>query len=116
MSYDFQSSGTCRRRSLFYKTVKNTFSGNVNFNIRNCEVMYLNLYNSYTVLFLPMSFDSKFKINLYHEHFPEAFENFTRFPKFTLLLSISHVRIDEVAYMRLSLLLLSVAPKFLAIC
>ena len=84
MSYDFQGSGTCRRRSLFYETVKNTFSGNVNFNIRNCQVMYLNLYNSYTILFLSMSFGSKFKINLYHEHFPELSKTL---PVFLSLLS-----------------------------
>ena len=35
-----------------------------------------------------MVFDSKFKINLCHEHFPETYrkilEKYTRFPKFTL--------------------------------
>ena len=35
-----------------------------------------------------MGFDRKLKINLYHEHFPEASETYTRFPKFTLLFSI----------------------------
>ena len=28
-----------------------------------------------------MTFDSKLKINLYHEHFPDALEKFTRFSK-----------------------------------
>ena len=41
-----------------------------------------------------MDFDSKFKINLHHEHFPEAFEKYTRSPKFTLLFSISYVCIN----------------------
>ena len=28
-----------------------------------------------------MTFDSKLKINLYHEHFPDTLEKFTRFSK-----------------------------------
>ena len=44
-----------------------------------------------------MVFDSKFKINLCHEHFPETLEKYTRFSKFTLLFSISYVRIDGEA-------------------
>ena len=40
-----------------------------------------------------MGFDSKFKISLYYEYFPVAFQ--TRFPKFTLLFSISYVYIRE---------------------
>ena len=44
-----------------------------------------------------MAFDSKLKINLYHEHFPDTFENFTRFPNFTLLFSISYVGINGEA-------------------
>ena len=39
-----------------------------------------------------MFFDSK--INLYHEHFLNALEKYTRFPKFTLLLSIIYARIN----------------------
>ena len=38
--------------------------------------------------------DSKFKIFLYHEHFPETLEKYDRFPKFTLLFSIIYVRIN----------------------
>ena len=41
-----------------------------------------------------MVFDSKFKINLCHEHFPEKYAHF---PKFILLFSISYVRIDGEA-------------------
>ena len=37
------------------------------------------------------------KINLYHEHFPDTFEKYTGFPKFTLLFSISYVRINGQA-------------------
>ena len=40
-----------------------------------------------------MIFDSKFKINLYHEHFPETSEKYIRSPKFTPLFSMSYVRI-----------------------
>ena len=59
-----------------------------------------------------MRFDSKFKINLCHEHFPEALEKCTHFPKFTLLFSINYERINRDAYMRLSLLLLSTESEF----
>ena len=41
-----------------------------------------------------MVFDSEFKINLYHEHFPDTLEKYTRFSKFTLLFSISYVRVN----------------------
>ena len=41
-----------------------------------------------------MVFESKFKINLYYEHFPETLEKYARFPKFTLLFSISYIRIN----------------------
>ena len=48
-----------------------------------------------------MVFDSKFKINLCHEHFPKTYrkilEKYARFPKFTLFFSISYVRIDGEA-------------------
>ena len=37
-----------------------------------------------------MVFDSKLKINLYHEHSPDTLEKYTRFPKFALLFSISY--------------------------
>ena len=40
-------------------------------------------------------FDSKLKMNLYHEHFPDALEKYTRFPMFTLLFSNSYVRINR---------------------
>ena len=42
----------------------------------------------YLISCFSMVFDSKFKINLHHEHFPETLEKYTRFPKFTLLFSI----------------------------
>ena len=45
-----------------------------------------------------MGFDRKFKINLHHERFPEAFEKYTRFPKFTLLSTISYVCINRKLY------------------
>ena len=41
--------------------------------------------------------DSKLKINLYYEHFPDTLEKYTRFPKFALLFSISYVRINGKA-------------------
>ena len=44
-----------------------------------------------------MAFDSKLKINLYHKHFPDTLEKRIRFPKFTLLFSISYVRINGEA-------------------
>ena len=37
-----------------------------------------------------MVFDSKLKINLYHEHSPDTWEKYTRFSKFALLFSISY--------------------------
>lgn len=45
-----------------------------------------------------MGFDRKFKINLHHERFPEAFEKYTRFPKFTLLSTIGYVCINRKLY------------------
>ena len=63
-----------------------------------------------------MGLDSKFKVNLNREHFPEALEKYTRFPKFTLLFSISYVRINGEALMRLSLLLLSIESKLSMTC
>ena len=44
-----------------------------------------------------MVFDSKLKTNLYHEHFPDTLEKYNRFPKFTLLFSISYARINGKA-------------------
>ena len=41
-----------------------------------------------------MAFNSKLKINLYYKHFHGTLEKYTRFPKFTLLFSISYVRIN----------------------
>ena len=41
-----------------------------------------------------MAFDSKLKINLHHEQFPDTLESFTRFSNFTLLFSISYVGIN----------------------
>ena len=45
-----------------------------------------------------MVFDSKLNINLYHEHFPDALEKYTRFSKFTLLFNISYVRVNGRLY------------------
>ena len=61
------------------------------------KTMYLNLYKLTLSHLLFDIFDSIFKINLYHKHFPEALEKYTRFPKFTLLFSISYVRINGEA-------------------
>ena len=44
-----------------------------------------------------MVFDSKLKINSYHEHFPDTLEKYTRFLKFTLHFSISYVRLNGEA-------------------
>ena len=44
---------------------------------------------------ISMDFGSKFKINLYHDHFPKVLEKYTRFTKFTLLFSISYVCINR---------------------
>ena len=63
------------------------------------KIMYLNLYKltpSQFSFFFSMDFDSKLKINVYHEHFPEA--KYTRFPKFTLIFSNSYVRIKRRGY------------------
>ena len=38
-----------------------------------------------------MGFESKFKINLYDEHFPETLGKYNHFPKFDLFFSISYV-------------------------
>ena len=50
------------------------------------QTMYLNLHKLTLSQFLSMGLDIKFKINLHHEHFSEALEKYTRFPK---LLSFS---------------------------
>ena len=49
-----------------------------------------------------MGFGSKFKMNL--EHFPEVFEKYTRFPKFTLFFSISKklFNILGISYVRIN--------------
>ena len=56
--------------------------------------MYLNLRKYVFHRCFPIGFDSKFKISLHHEHFPEVLEKYTRFPKLTLLFSIIYVRIN----------------------
>ena len=43
-----------------------------------------------------MIFNSKFKINLYNKHLPETLEKYTRFPKFTLLFSISYASMERL--------------------
>ena len=46
--------------------------------------MYLKLYKLTLVnSCFPMVFESKFKINLYYEHFPETVEKYARFSNFT---------------------------------
>ena len=57
--------------------------------------MYLNFDKFHSCF--SMAFDSKLKINLHHEHFPDTLEKYTRFPKFTVLFSISYVRINGKA-------------------
>ena len=55
--------------------------------------MYLNVYKLTLVnSCFQMVFESKFKINLDYEHFPETLEKYTRFSKFTLIFIISYVR------------------------
>ena len=44
-----------------------------------------------------MAFDSKLKINLYHEHFPDTLEKFTRFSKFALIFSTGYAGINGEA-------------------
>ena len=57
------------------------------------KIMYLNLYKLTLSQLLFNGFDSKFKINLYNEHFPNTSEKYTRFSNFTLFFSISYVRV-----------------------
>ena len=83
MSYDFQGQLNLWKRTLAlpaYETFKKTFTGNITLIVSKCLAKW-------------MGFDSKFKISLYHEYFRLAFQ--TRFPKFTLLFSISYVYIRE---------------------
>ena len=61
------------------------------------KIMYLNLCKQIFHNCFSMESESKFKINLYNEHFPEALNKYTRFPKFILLFSISYVRINREA-------------------
>ena len=49
---------------------------------------------SFWEMLTQLVFDSKLKINLYHEHFPDTLEKYTRFPKFNLLFRISYVRVN----------------------
>ena len=97
----YRISGTCGRghwRTLFYETVKNVFLGNVELthgviilnyynSMVNCnkmpgkmKIMYLNFDKLTLSHFFLMVFDSKFKINLYHETFPDTLKKYTRFP------------------------------------
>ena len=50
------------------------------------KIMYLNFDKLTLSQLFSMVFDNKLKINLYHEHFPDTLEKYTRFPK---LLSFS---------------------------
>lgn len=59
-----------------------------------------------------MRFHTKFKMNLHHEHFPKALKKYTPFPKFIPLFSISRVRTNGEAHMRLSLLLVFMESEF----
>ena len=43
-----------------------------------------------------MVFDSKLKINLYHEHFANTLEKYTCFSKFTLLFSNMYVSMERL--------------------
>ena len=61
------------------------------------KIMYLNIDKLTLWQLFSMVFDSKLKLNLCHEHFPDTLEKYTRFPKFTLLFSISYVRINGKA-------------------
>ena len=61
------------------------------------KIMYLNFDKLTLSQLFSMVFGSKLKINLYHEHFPDTLEKYTRFPKFTLLFSNSYVRINRKA-------------------
>ena len=61
------------------------------------KIMYLNFYRLTLSQLFSIGFDSKFKINLYHKYFPEIFEKYTRFPKFTLLFSISYACVNGEA-------------------
>ena len=86
----FLISGTCGRGhwlSLFYEAVKNFLLGNVGF-----KWTLINFFLFHSCF--SMAFGSKLKINLYHEYFLDTLEKYTRFPKFTLLFSISYVRIN----------------------
>ena len=59
------------------------------------KIMYLNFDKLTLSQLFSMVFDNKLKINLYHEHFPDTLEKYTRFPKFILLFSNSYVRINR---------------------
>ena len=53
--------------------------------------------NSHSFSCFSMVVESKFKIYLYHENFPETLEKYNRFPKFTLLFSIIYVHVNGKA-------------------
>ena len=61
------------------------------------KIMYLNFDKLTLSQFFLMVFDSKSKINWYHEHFPDTLEKYTRFPKFTVFFNISYVGVNEEA-------------------
>ena len=61
------------------------------------KIVYLNFEKLTLTQLFSMIFESKLKINLYHEHFLDTLEKYTRFPKFTLLFSNSYVRINRKA-------------------
>ena len=61
------------------------------------KIMYLNLYKLTLSLLFLLAFNSKFKIILYHEHFPDTLEKYTRFRKFALLFIISSTFINGEA-------------------
>ena len=59
------------------------------------KIVYLNFEKLTLTQLFSMIFESKLKINLYHEHFPDTLEKYTGFPKFILLFSNSYVRINR---------------------
>ena len=44
------------------------------------KIVYLNFEKLTLTQLFSMIFESKLKINLYHEHFPDTLEKYTRFP------------------------------------
>ena len=60
------------------------------------KIMYLNLYKLTLSQLLFSGFDSKFKVNIYNEHFPETLEKYTRFSKFTFSVNVMDVLMERL--------------------